>query len=354
LAVLLVGVRGAASDEKALAVSRFSLIALVAILIVLGTGAVRALGELTAWSDLTRTVYGRTLLAKIVLVVAVAILGAANRVRSVPAARRDLSLLRRFGGGELTLAGAALGAAGLLAALAPPATARIIPGILASATDFATTTSVSFSAVSNQPGPNRFVATVVDYDSRAPITGALVRLRFAPVDDPQVAATWLALRETSPGEYSASGTNLAFDGRWRVTVDIQRGANTVQVSLDAAVAQPPLPVEIRRAQGILNYYVMVRGGGFVRFSLEPERAGPSRLSVGIFGVIQDERGVDYIVVTQAAGRNPPRVLRYKRLSAGRFVADVDLASGANTFTAVAYSPENTRVRASVEIDVTER
>jgi copper transport protein len=351
LAALLVEVRAAPSSAAAHAVARFSSVAAVGILGVLFTGGVRALAELTSWRDLTTTMYGKTLLLKLGLVAAIAVFGAANRLRSVPAAGGDLRPLRRLGSAELAFAVAALGAAGLLAALPPPASSQPVPGIRASGADFATTLRASLSAASNQPGPNRFTVRLADYDAGTPVRHADVTLRFMAIDDPAVAATSLTLQEASAGDYVGSAANLAFDGRWRVTVQVRRGSSRVDVPLDVEVIQPPLPVDVQHIPGAVNYNALVRAGGFIRFSLDPERAGRSRLFVGVYDIIQDERDVQHIVVTQTSGAGAARALVLKRLSAGRFAADVYLSAGPNTFAAVANAVDGTRVRARVEIPV---
>jgi copper transport protein len=352
LAALLIDVRDAASEATARAVARFSAVAAAGILIVLATGAIRALAELTAWTDLTRTAYGRTLFVKLGLFVAIAILGAANRLRSVAVAHRDLAPLRRTGGAELAFAGAALAAAGLLATLAPPASTRAIPGIAASGVDFATTTRVSLAAASNQPGPNRFVVRVTDYDSKKPLQHAGVVLRFAPIDDPGLAPTTLKAEEAAAGEYAASGANLAFDGRWRVTVQVQRGASAVEVPLDVDVTEPALPVDVRHVEGApVQYNALVRVGGFVRFALDPERAGRSRLLVSCYDMIGDERSIEHIVVTHASGAGAAKTVSLRPLSGGRFAADVDVAAGLNRFTAAARTADGLRFRASVTLPI---
>jgi hypothetical protein len=180
---------------------------------------------------------------------------------------------------------------------------------------------------------------------------AAVRLRFRAVDDPGVAATSLALDEISRGEYGASGANLAFDGRWQVTVQVQRGAGTVEIPVDVEVTQPPLPVEVQHWPNAVNYNALVRAGGFIRFSLDPERAGRSRLSVSFWDMIQDERAIGHVVITQSSGSGPPRALPFVRVGTGRFAAEVELVAGRNTFAAVASTTDGTRLRAWVEIQI---
>ena len=68
-------------------------------------------------------------------------------------------------------------------------------------------------------------------------------------------------------------------------------------------------------------------------------------------MIQDERPVQHIVATHASGRTPARTLTLQPLSSGRFVTDVDLPIGRNTFVVLATSADGIRARAKVEIDI---
>jgi hypothetical protein len=355
LAALLLGMRGAPSAIKAISVRRFSTIAAAGILVVCVTGMARAYNELSSLADLTTTPYGRTVLLKSALFGVIAILGAISRWRSVPRANTDLGPLRTTAGGELALAGAALAAAAWLGTLPPPAAASIVPGITASGADFGTTVRVSLSAASDQPGPNRFIARIVDYDSKKPVGADRVTLRFTPLDDPGLPTTVLPLAPGPDESYAGSGANMSFDGRWRVTVSIERAASSVEVPFDVDVKGRSYPLIISRIpDGSVWYTVDVRGAGSLRFSPNPERPGPSRLYVTCLDFIGDERRVAQMVVTLTPTGSPARQLPLQRLSVGRFVADVELAPGRNTVAAVARTIDGSRLRAAVNIDIATR
>ncbi len=242
LAALLAGVGGAPSDAKTTAVRRFSSMAAVGIALVAVTGTVRSVNEIPSWGDLTSTAYGLVVLAKSGLLVVIAALGAVNRWRSVPLAASNLQPLRRTASIELVLAGLALTAAGFLGTLPPPIRERPIAGIVASGADFGTTVRVRLTAASDYPGPNRFVVHVDDYDSKAPVHADRVSLRFSPLDDPGVAPTSLALTQQPDHSYSGSGANLSFDGRWRISVQIERAGGSVVVPLEVETASTRQPV----------------------------------------------------------------------------------------------------------------
>jgi copper transport protein len=355
LAALLLGVRGTASDIKAASVRRFSTIAAAGLVVVASTGIWRAVNELASWDDLTTTAYGVAVLAKAALLFVIAALGALNRWRSVVKADTDLRPLRRLASGELVLAGGALVAAAMLGALPPPAAAELVAGISASGADFATTVRVSLSAVSDQPGPNRFVARIVDYDSKQPVRGARVSLRFLPLDDPGVPTTSLTLVPGPDDAYAGSGPNLVFDGRWRITALVERDRGSAEVPMAVEVRTLPQLVSIERDPGQAPMYtVEVKQMGHMRFSPDPERPGPSKLRVTCFNGIFEDRVIDGIVVTAGDGHGAVRQLPVRRLDRSRFVADVDLQPGLNRIAAVARTVDGGRMRAVIDIAVPPR
>ncbi|MCW3000952.1 MAG: copper resistance protein CopC, partial [Conexibacter sp.] len=67
--------------------SRFSTIALIAVVLLLATGVVQAIVHLRSFDDLLHTAFGRAVLIKIGLVVALIGLGAVNRRQSIPRLR---------------------------------------------------------------------------------------------------------------------------------------------------------------------------------------------------------------------------------------------------------------------------
>lgn len=119
LVALLVGIRGATDETKALAVRRFSGMAAIMLLLVGVTGVIRALDEVGGIDALLNTTYGKLALMKGQILLLLAALGAMNRYRHVPVAGRDLSGLRRAGGLEVIIAAGALAVTSILSQIVP-------------------------------------------------------------------------------------------------------------------------------------------------------------------------------------------------------------------------------------------
>jgi copper transport protein len=353
LATMLLGLRGAPSEAKAAAVRRFGLVAAAALVVVALAGTVRAIDELAAFSDLWSTGYGRAVLAKVALLAAIVAVASAGR-RRARAAAADLAALRRTSRGELASAAAALAVAAVLGTIAPPvAGGTLPPGLSVSGADARSTLRVQLTAASAAPGANTFTARVTDDGSGEPVRNARVRLRFEPLDDPGIDPTSLALAERGDGDYAGTGANLAFDGRWRVSVLVARTGATVAVPLELDVPGPEHFVSVGRGPGNApTYTAQILGVGYVRIVPEPERPGPSVVAIDVFTVFEDFAGIERIVVTHAAGtrravRRPVR----RRGPRGRFLARVTLVRGANTITVTARDREGTRVRAAIKLQV---
>lgn len=218
LAALLVGIRGAPSAAKARAVRQFSTVAGLALAVVAVTGVLRAVNEIGSWGGLVSSGYGRIVAGKSALLLLLAGLGAINRYRNVPAAERGLPGLRRVSGWELAVAAVTLGAAAVLASLAPPAGSRAaVPepdALVVTGSDFATSVRVRMEVRPGYAGVNRFVLRISDYDTGDPVDAGRVALRFAFLDSPDVGESELELEPSAGPAHRAEGGNLSLDGRW--------------------------------------------------------------------------------------------------------------------------------------------
>ena len=353
LLALLAGIRGEPSETKAIAIGRFSRLAAFALAIVIATGLARTYGELAGWRDLIATDYGKAVMLKIGATVAIAAVAAINRWHSVIRARFTLRPLRRAGGAELGLATVALLAAAALGTLPPPASGFVAPRSLrAAGSDFGTSVRVELTTESDQPGPNQFTVRARDYDSRAAVDATQVVLQFVPIDDPAVPATSLALERARDGSYEGTGANLAFDGRWQVTALIQRGADSVSVPLQLDVAGPAMQVLPRREASGKPYHVaIVPYVGLFRIDFEPERAGPSTVTVSCHDRVFEARPIESMVVTHEAGGGPVQQLSLRRLNQFQFASDIVLPAGDNKIVAVTHGADGSRTRTVFDITI---
>jgi len=111
-------------DDAALAIRRFSTLALVCVIVLAESGLLNASLRVDGVASLITTAYGTLILAKATLLAALIVFGWRQRRRVVPTGDR-VSLVR-FAGYEVLLMGIALGVSVALSRTAPPAGA--IPG----------------------------------------------------------------------------------------------------------------------------------------------------------------------------------------------------------------------------------
>jgi copper transport protein len=333
------------------AIRRFSNIAAVCLVLVAASGLLRGVEEVASWQEAVSTGYGRALLAKVVLTVLIAALGALNRWRTIGLAATTTRPLSRVAAAELTLALAAIGAAALLGTLAPPASARV-PFLTASGADYGTTVRVELTTASDQPGPNRFTLRLTDYDSGEPVRPTRVSLRFTPLDDPGIASTTLALAPAADDRFEGSGPNVAFDGRWGVTVTIEREREAIQVPLEIATTAKPQFVSIARFPGEKPMFtVEVPGLGHIRYVPDAETAGSQRLRIECLDVLREPQPMTSLVVTASAPGQPVRQLSVSRLSSNVFETTLELVPGNNVLVATGRTANGSRLRAEIPFTI---
>ncbi len=356
LTALLVGVRGSASGAKATAVRRFSSVAAIGLVVVAVTGIIRAIGQVSAWSELTGTAYGRTILVKGGLIVGLAGLGALNRWWSIPVAATGLRRLRRTSANELGLAVVVIAATALLGALPTPASTRPAPpAIVATGNDFATAVRARLSVASAEPGPNTFEVKVVDYDSGEPVRARRVSLRFTCAEDPGLPRTVLDLRPVADGTYVGSGSNIQLEGRWKVRALVELGSSSTAVPFEIESRGPQPSVSIERPPGRpFRYTVEIVEGASVLIYARPQRPGRNEVFLSYFDVLAGELPVDDVVVTTRGPSGAVQQVSPRRVGPGRFLADLTFESGTTTVTAISRGRPQGRLRASVDLEIAGR
>jgi len=250
LAALVVRITGRSTREVVVGFSRLAGISLAVVVV---TGVVRSVDELGGWRRLLDSGFGRALDLKLLLFAGLVALGARNRYRLVPlfgAGRREApaaARLRRSVGGELVLAAAVLAAAALLSQLAPggPAAATrpgpaATPVLEASGADWATTVRVTLTVTPGAAGPNRFTASVADFDTGTAVAVDRVELAGTPAAHADLGSARLELTEAADGRWLGQSRLLSLAGRWDLTTTIQRptGGITVPLTLDVPPAAP--------------------------------------------------------------------------------------------------------------------
>jgi copper transport protein len=249
LAWLLAGLAGGRREGVGRMAARFSLLATVGLAVVALSGLERAAQELGGWRHLLSTAFGRALDVKLGLLAVLLAFGAVNRFRIVPALTAGTgrpSWLRRAVRAEVLAAGGVLLAAAVLSELPPGADAGAPPplrqptGIEASGSDYATTMRVTLRVSPGSAGPNRFVATVADYDSGKPLPADRLQLSAALPSRPDVAAAQLDLRQAADGSWQGQGSVLTIAGSWTITALVERpdGGVTVPIALRIRAAPP--------------------------------------------------------------------------------------------------------------------
>jgi copper transport protein len=217
-------------------VPRFSNVAFASVVLLIGSGIGSSLQHLPTLASLWQSSYGKTLIAKIVLLGGAMLLAAVNLSRTKPrlaaaATRPTLAggaavLLRRLVSGEVVFVFGTLFAAGLLTSLAPPSkalarlgdvNARVGPGPVSHDVT-RNGYRLAFDIDPNRAAlPNTFAVKITR--GGKPVTGAEVVARFAMLD---MTMSELAYRlpEQAPGTFSRSAPALVMVGHWAVTFEV--------------------------------------------------------------------------------------------------------------------------------------
>ncbi|HSL11602.1 MAG TPA: copper resistance protein CopC [Actinomycetota bacterium] len=356
LALLL---RERRNDPPVDAVRRFSSIALVAVVVVIATGTIRALQETGGIGELGRTIdtgYGQVLAAKIALALVLVAFGAVNRRRSIPRiAGGDAAPLGRIVRAEVLVAlGVAL-LTGTLTGLPPGGVGRSAPdappSISAEGSDFGTTVRVTLRATPGTAGSNTFSAEVVDFDTTAPADVDAVTLRFARAGADDAATAQLEL-ERDGDRWTAQGSAMSIAGTWNVTAQIRTGAQVVDVPMILTTTTPGATTSVADVPGQPSITtVAYRDGRSAQLYVDPGAPGTNQVHVTIFDAtgaeLQLERA-SFVVVPPGGPARPADVLRF---GPGHFVANVDLEEGAHIFDFTAVPVEGSPLQATLRATI---
>jgi copper transport protein len=217
-------------------VPRFSNVAFLSVLALIGSGIGQSFLEIPTLGSLWQTSYGKALLVKIALLGAALLLAAVNLARTKPrlqAAGRQPQvgpgaalMLRRLVQGEILFVVGALFAAVVLTSLAPPASAlarvkdisaRVGPGPVSEVVSKGPY-RVHVRVTPNRAAiPNRFSVSVTK--NGQPVQGAQVVSRFDMLDMDMGELSY-RLRESQPGTFSKSAPALVMVGHWALAFEV--------------------------------------------------------------------------------------------------------------------------------------
>lgn len=259
---------------------RFSLTALVAVAVIVTTGALQALDRLVLVEDLVETPYGIALLTKIVLLVGLLGLGALNLLVWGPRLRRGLQAsaqLWRGVLGETALFAGVIVAAAFLTALVPPAQ---VSGAAFDETRRVSGIRIQLLTASTLPGRNRFVVRA--QQGLTPISGAeRVALRFTMVEH-DMGELELVASERAAGEYVAEGSPMAMFGTWKVEVITRlAGRPDIRALFTVPVSAPAGQDATTKVIAVPPYQLIVFAEPF-----QPQAGAPLTINV----VVVDQQG----------------------------------------------------------------
>ena len=245
---LLLAMRGPNGRERTAAVRRFSLIASIALAVVVVTGLSRAIAEVGAPANLIHTSFGRTLLVKLALFSVLLALAALNHFILVPTlggGAVGLQAFRRTVRGEVVLGVAILAVTGVLSGLAPArfaaaaAQAGTTSHVVLTGTDYATTARVRLTVSPGVVGRNEFAAAVNDYGTGKALAGVRrVELDFSLPQQTKVQPSTLTLVRGPDGVWRAAGLELSVAGHWSIGVLVQEATTSVVVPLSFTARLP--------------------------------------------------------------------------------------------------------------------
>jgi len=211
--------------------SRFSQVALIAVAVVLLTGLIQAYVYVREPADLLDTAYGRAVLIKLVLLLAVILVAAYNRRRSVPRLNRIAAggeapgrtglALRRAVRGEVAILLVIIGVTAALAAYAPPISAQAGPF---SGDATAGPARLEMTVDPARVGANQVHLYLFDARSGAQFTGVKEVTLSAELPEQGIGPLPLDLRPSGPGHYIAPDAALGVGGDWTLLVTVRISA----------------------------------------------------------------------------------------------------------------------------------
>jgi copper transport protein len=212
LLALLVALPALPTDGRARLATRFSAVALGAVVVVAVSGTVSGWQQVRTLEALTSTAYGRLLLAKVAGFAVLVVLGWLNRTRLVPLVERTVAPLTRSLRVEVAVAAVVLG---LTAALIhqPPARAEVTEPYQTTVSAAGATLDLTVDPAT--AGPNDLHLYFLDAAGTAPLAVDAVQVTASTSGVP---ARRLPVTPVSTNHVTVAGASLPSAGTWTIDV----------------------------------------------------------------------------------------------------------------------------------------
>ncbi|MET0604806.1 MAG: CopD family protein, partial [Baekduia sp.] len=217
-----------ATDRTALlstTLSRFSAVALTSVAALIASGTAQSIVHLRSFGDLVHTAFGRAVLIKIMLLVALVGLGALNRQRSLPRLRAAAAsgatpgtvgrVLRTTLRVEVALVVVVLGVTAALVSYPPPSALSAGPFSQNVRTG---PLEVELTVDPARTGANAVHVYLFRAADGAPFTATKELTLEARMPSKSIGPLTTTVHHAGPGHYVADALALAPAGTWRVTV----------------------------------------------------------------------------------------------------------------------------------------
>ena len=205
-------------------VGRFSRVAVIAVGVIVATGAYRTWTEVGAWHAFTGASYGHVLIVKLAVFVPLVVLGAINNRWTLPRIKKTadaggdaepaLKRLKRDVASEVALAVVVLGLTALLVNLPP---ARVAAGVTGPFIENVALGPYDLQIIidPNEIGENEIHLTATDEEGRpAPIKAETVLFRMPEQD---IGPLREKGRKLAPGHFVVQG-QLSVGGTWQLEI----------------------------------------------------------------------------------------------------------------------------------------
>lgn len=309
-------------------VAQFSTMALGLVVLVFVTGQLRSFDETGTLLAFQAGTYGRIVVLKSALLVAILWFAAKNRRHNVEIVTEDPGPLKRAVRIEAILAVLVFGVTGVLANVSPDAVASINDDrgpISVTGKNFAGDLEATLRVDPGRPGPNTFSVSLRSKPSDEPVTEVAVSLKFRFRGRAGVETSELELVGGEPGMFSAEGVNMATAGPYEVSVLVQGSEGSDEILLPVATFSEQDVTELGGDPAITS--IKFDDDSTVQGYIDPGSAGTNEVHATYFTAAGRERDDLSELVIVATGPDGVRPLLVRQLSSGHAVAEAFLSPG---------------------------